>query len=73
MNRTVRYDRVQLSQIDVRILELAADGLTYRDIAPEVGRTENAVKTRVKRLLDRLGADSMPQAIAMSFRRGIIR
>lgn len=48
-----------------RILEMAAEGLTYPDIAREIGQSPGTVKNRAKTLLDAMGADNMQHAIAI--------
>lgn len=61
------------------VLDLVASGKTCKEIG-EVLHTEGVEHTSdrtIKRLkediLDELGADSMTQAVAMAFRRGLIR
>jgi DNA-binding NarL/FixJ family response regulator len=49
-----------------------ADGLRYKDIAVEVHRSANYIKSAGFLLCIKLGADNITQAVAMALRRGII-
>lgn len=56
-----------------RILELAADGLEYKQIAAELGYSVGGLKRKAKQLCDSMGADNMRHAIALGFRRGLLK
>jgi DNA-binding NarL/FixJ family response regulator len=58
---------------DWRMIQLAADGFRYRDIAPRVGyRSRDAAKNRFKLLLDAAGVDNIAHLVAFAFRKGKI-
>jgi DNA-binding NarL/FixJ family response regulator len=56
-----------------QILELAAAGLTSDRIAESLHQSETTIKRKRKEIMEHLGADNMPQAVAMAVRRGLIR
>jgi DNA-binding NarL/FixJ family response regulator len=56
-----------------QILELAAAGLTSDRIAESLQQSETTIKRKRREIMDKLGADNMPQAVAMAVRRGLIR
>jgi DNA-binding NarL/FixJ family response regulator len=56
-----------------QILELAAAGLTSDRIAESLQQSETTIKRKRKEIMEHLGADNMPQAVAMAVRRGLIR
>jgi DNA-binding NarL/FixJ family response regulator len=59
----------QLSEREVRILELIADGLTNREIADRVFLAEKTVKNYISRLLAKLGLRNRNEAAAYMARR----
>jgi DNA-binding NarL/FixJ family response regulator len=65
-------DRVVLSEREVEILRLAAEGLNNPAIAQRLAISEETVKTHVKRLLVKLGAGCRTHAVTIAFRAGII-
>lgn len=56
-----------------RILELAAEGLSYDDIGKELGFCTGHIKNLARQLCDAMGADNMRHAIALGFRRGLLK
>lgn len=59
----------QLTDREVRILELIADGLTNREIADKVYLAEKTVKNYISRLLAKLGLRNRNEAAAYMARR----
>jgi DNA-binding NarL/FixJ family response regulator len=60
-----------LSNRQVQILTLVAQGQTYREVADTIGITERTVKYHVAEILDRLHLDSRAQVIAYAARMGL--
>jgi DNA-binding NarL/FixJ family response regulator len=61
-----------LSPMEVRVLQLIADGNANREIAAKLGVTEEAVKGQVRNILSKLGANDRTQAAVLGLKRGII-
>ena len=55
-----------------RVLELAAQGLTYRDVAQRLFISESTVRFHIQKLKDRLHARSRTELIVRAIRLGII-
>ncbi len=55
------------------ILELAAAGLNSDTIAETLHQSTTTIKRKRREIMEHLGADNMPQAVAMAVRRGLIR
>src|SRR6185369_13802462 len=53
---------IDFDDLDRRLLHLLTEGLTNREMATELGLTEEAVAARLGKLLARLGATSRAQA-----------
>jgi DNA-binding NarL/FixJ family response regulator len=64
---------MRLSRIEVERLQAYADGETGAGLARTIGVSEQVIKNQRRRILDKLGADSMPHAVALAMRRGIIQ
>ena len=62
-----------LSPQQLRVLTLASDGYSCEESGKELGVLTATVKNYRTTLLDKMGADNMPQAVAMAFRRGILK
>src|SRR5262245_23123881 len=63
-------DALTKSEIDV--LRLIAEGKPNKQIADRLSISEETVKSRVKNILSKLGADDRTQAAMIGLRRGII-
>lgn len=57
----------------LQILQLSADGDTFRAIALELGISQQTVKNHMLELRHRLGAVSSPNAVAIALRLGWIK
>jgi DNA-binding NarL/FixJ family response regulator len=64
--------REALSPSEIRVLRLVAGGLSNKQIAANLGITEEAVKGRVRSILSQLGARDRTHAAAIGVRHGII-
>ena len=54
-------------------LQAVADGDRSADVAARNGTTAATVKTTVWRAMQKLGADTRSHAVALGFRKGIIK
>jgi DNA-binding NarL/FixJ family response regulator len=64
--------RASLSGRETQVLRLIADGLSTKQIAHELTITERTVKFHVSSILNKLGADTRAQAVALATRRGLL-
>ena len=62
-----------LSTKEIQVLQLAADGLDSAGIAEELETTTQVVKNLAYRACIKIGADSRCHAVAVGFRKGILR
>jgi DNA-binding NarL/FixJ family response regulator len=62
----------ELSPAEVRVLVLIAEGKTNKEIAAQLGATEDAVKGQVRNILAKLGAYDRTHAAMIGLKRGII-
>ena len=61
-----------LSARETEALKLAAKGAGNKEIAKEMGLSENSVKMFMKRAFFKLGASSRAEAVQLAIRRGLI-
>lgn len=64
--------RVELTDRELEVLELLAKGMSNKDIAVAIGRTEATVKVHVLHILQKLEANDRTEAVTLALRRGII-
>jgi PAS domain S-box-containing protein len=62
----------ELTQREVEILQLVAEGLENEEISKQLYISTETVKSHVRRLLAKLGARSRTHAVSLGFRRGLI-
>lgn len=62
-----------LTEREVEVLRLVADGNKNRDIAKKLFISEETVKVHIKHIMEKLGATDRTQAVAIGVRRGIIQ
>lgn len=65
-------ERLGLSESDLQIIALLAEGRSNRDIAGVICRSENTVKDRLKRLMQRLQVHSRTEVVAAAARLGLM-
>jgi PAS domain S-box-containing protein len=65
-------DATSLSERELEILTLLADGHDNLAIARELYLSIDTVKSSVRRVLQKLGAGSRTHAVALAFRRGLL-
>lgn len=64
--------RIELTDREVEVLGLLAKGMSNKDIAAAIGRTEATVKVHMLHILQKLGASDRTEAVTVALRRGII-
>jgi DNA-binding NarL/FixJ family response regulator len=64
--------RVDLTAREVEVLQFVAKGLSNKQIARVIGRTEGTVKAHLKHLMAKLGVDDRTEAVTLGLQRGII-
>ena len=65
--------RIELTEREREVLQLVAQGLSNKQIAAAIGRTEGTVKVHLKNIHEKLGVDDRTGAVTTGLRRGIIR
>ena len=66
------YSADALTDREIEVLGRLAEGDRNREIAEQLGISEETVKMHVKRIMSKLGAKDRTQAIAIALRRGVI-
>ena len=66
-------DAAPLSPRETEILERVALGATTEQIGRELSISPHTVKTHLERIFAKLGATDRAQAVAIAFRRGLVR
>jgi DNA-binding NarL/FixJ family response regulator len=61
-----------LTRKEIDVLRLIASGNANKEIAAQLNVTEETVKSRVKNILDKLGANDRTHAVTIGLKRGII-
>jgi DNA-binding NarL/FixJ family response regulator len=61
-----------LSSREIEVLRLILGGNANKEIAAQLSITEETVKSRVKNILDKLGANDRTHAVTIGLKRGII-
>jgi DNA-binding NarL/FixJ family response regulator len=61
-----------LSPMEVRVLQMIADGNSNKEIAGKLAVSEESIKGQVRNILSKLGADDRTQAAVLALKRGII-
>ncbi|HUL80622.1 MAG TPA: LuxR C-terminal-related transcriptional regulator, partial [Gammaproteobacteria bacterium] len=61
-----------LTPAEIDVLRLIAEGSANKQIADQLGVTEDTVKGRVKSILSKLGANDRTHAAILGLKRGII-
>ena len=58
---------------EIEVLQLVSEGLANREIGDRLYLSEETVKSHVRHLLAKLRARSRAHAVAVGFRRGLLR
>lgn len=61
-----------LTPRELDVLRLIADGNANKEIAAQLSVSEETVKSRVKNILDKLGANDRTHAVTIAVKRGIV-
>ncbi|MGH9608128.1 MAG: response regulator transcription factor [Bryobacteraceae bacterium] len=61
-----------LTQRELQVLRMMADGLGNKEIALHLGISEHTAKFHVAQILAKLGAASRTEAVALGMRRGLV-
>jgi len=69
-DRTGRAPRPDLSDLELDILRLIVEGLTNREIAGQVHRSENTIKFHVRRILERTSVSNRTELARRATREG---
>ena len=67
-----RTEGVSLSDEELMVIRLIADGLNYSEIASKVYISERTVRRRVQTIFDKLGVNSQAHAVAEAMRRDFL-
>jgi DNA-binding NarL/FixJ family response regulator len=62
-----------LSEREIAVLKLVADGNRNREIGERLFITEETVKVHIRHIMEKLAANDRTQAVAIAVRRGIIQ
>lgn len=71
LRRTAK-NRSALTQRELEVLALLADGLRHEEIGARLGIGPETVRTHLRKASERLGATTRTQAVATAFRMGLI-
>jgi DNA-binding NarL/FixJ family response regulator len=61
-----------LTPKEIEVLRLIAAGNANKEIAAQLSTSEETVKSRVKNIFDKLGANDRTHAVTIGLKRGII-
>jgi DNA-binding NarL/FixJ family response regulator len=64
--------RTDLSEREVQVLQLVSRGLSNRDVANVIGRTDETVKVHLKNIFAKLGVADRTEAVTLALARGIL-
>jgi DNA-binding NarL/FixJ family response regulator len=64
--------RVELTDRELEVLSLIAQGQSNKEIGDSIGRTEATVKVHVLHILSKLGVDDRTAAVTVALKRGMI-
>lgn len=72
MGRVRQPAQGTLSQRELQVLKLVADGATNRDVAAKLFISEASTKTHLLHIYDKLGVRDRAAAVGEAFRRGLV-
>ena len=62
----------EITSRETEVLRMVAEGLVNKDIATRLGISEHTVKFHISSILDKFGASTRTEAVALGIRRGLI-
>jgi len=65
--------KVDLTEREIEVLRLVAEGSKNRDIATQLGVTENTIKYHLKNILEKLHLRNRAQAVAYAMQTGLLK
>jgi len=72
LRRSRERSRIDLTTREIEVLELVAAGRSNKAIAGQLHIAENTVKNHVRRIMEKLGAASRTEAVAVALRTGVM-
>lgn len=63
---------IRLSAREMQVLDEVAQGRSNREVASALHISENTVKNHVRRIMEKLGASSRTEAVALAARNGLV-
>ncbi len=73
MNNNTLYPAPKFSEKDVSVLQWLADGKQISDIAELMKTQETSIRSRVSRIKDKLGANTLAGAVTLALRGKLIK
>jgi DNA-binding NarL/FixJ family response regulator len=67
-----RVPGTELTEREVEVLRLLAQGCSNREAGDRLGIAENTIRIHVSRILDKLGAADRTQAVLIALQRGLV-
>lgn len=64
--------RVELTERELEVMALMAKGMSNKEVAVAIGRTEATVKVHVQHILEKLEVGDRTEAVTVALKRGII-
>jgi DNA-binding NarL/FixJ family response regulator len=64
--------RIELTEREIEVLTHMATGMSNKQSASAIGRTEATVKAHILNIFEKLGASDRTEAVTIALRRGII-
>ncbi len=65
-------EKTELTERQLEVLELIAQGATYKEVGERLGLTERTIKYHISRMLDMLHLENKSQAILYAAKNGLI-
>lgn len=72
LRRRREQAEIHLSTRELQVLDEVAQGRTNREVAAALHISENTVKNHVRRIMEKLGASSRTEAVALAARNGLV-
>jgi DNA-binding NarL/FixJ family response regulator len=64
--------RSDLTERELEVLQLVARGLSNKEVARAIGRTDETVKIHLKNMFTKLGVADRTEAVTVALTRGLI-